>query len=250
MKLLALALLASSAFAADIVSAFGHIPGGGFRMAIPDSQINWKDTAIRIVGKDVEKPTTRLQDLWQNKDSVGNTDFNFQVPVPQQFKDRRYYVISQYGLTPLRTRNLVGTIRYNFDPDGNKPEIKKVAFGGNAIFDTIPEDEYVEGAFVWAADAPVTSEAVDVPETALSITPEAKTIRVTYTAEGTARSAALKTPATSKTDGAAQITIGAEKYLFLQWHPEGTSCEYMFTLFKLTATAMEETASTIYGCEL
>jgi len=247
MKLLALALLASSAFAADIVSAFGHIPGGGFRMAIPESTINWKDTAIRVVGKDVEKPTGRLQDLWQNKDSVGNTDFNFQVPVPQQFKDHRYYVISQYGLTPLRVRNLVGAIRYNFDPDGSKPEIKKVAFSGYAIFDTIPEDEYVEGAFIWAADAPVTSEAVDVPDTALSI---AATTRVTYTSDGTARTATLKTPATSKTNGAALITIGAEKYLFLQWRPERNSCQYMFTLFKLTATAMEEAASTVYGCEL
>jgi hypothetical protein len=246
MKLLALALLASPMFAADIASVYGHIPGGGFRLPIPDSQINWKDAAIRAVGKDVEKPEARLFDLWANKDNLGNTEFNFQAPIPQQIKDRRHYVISQWGLTPLRVRNLVGSIRYNFDPVGTKPEIKKIAFSGNAIFDTIPEDEYVEGAFAWIADAPVTSEAVDILESQLTIVADGPATRVTYSGQ-TAR---ITSPATSKTEAAALVTIGAERYVFLQWKQERDSCRFLFTLLKLTATGMEEAASTVYGCEL
>lgn len=246
MKLVALALFACPLFAADIVSAYGHIPGGGFRIPLPDTQMNWKATAIRLVGNDVEKPDARLQDLWANKDSLGNTDFNFQVPVPQTLKDSRYYVISQYGLTPLRIRNIVGAIRYNFDPLGTKPEILKIAFGGSAIFDTIPEDEYVEGAFAFVGDAAMKSEAVDIPATDLTIAPEG----VTYTLDGVKRSVSLKSHFTSRADGAALLTIGADRYVFLQWKPEGRSCEYTFTLLKLTATGMEEAASNAYGCEL
>jgi hypothetical protein len=249
MKLAALLFLVAPVFAADIVSAYGHLPGGGFRIPIPDSQINWKETAIRVVGKDVEKPTTRLQDLWANKDGIGNTDFNFQVPIPQQLKDRKYYVISQYGLTPLRIRNVVGAIRYNFDPLGTKPEIKKIAFGGNAIFDTIPEDEYVEGAFALITDAAVTSEAVDLPESALTISPEGNATRITLTLSGTRRTARITSPATSKTEAVAVITVGTEPYLFLQWTQERNSCQFTFTLLKLTPTGMEEAGSTAYGCE-
>jgi len=245
MKLVALALLACPLFAADLVSAYAHIPGGGYRVPLSDEQIHWKDTALRVVGKDVETPGDRLQDLWANKDSLGNTDFNFQVSVPQSLKDRRYYVISQWGLTPLRVRNVVGTIRYHFDPLGTKPEILKIAYDGHAIFDPIPEDEYVEGAFAWISDAPVTSEAVDIPPAALAVEPNL----LSYTLDGTKRSISLKSPSTSKTDAAALVTIGGERYVFLQWKPEGRSCEYTFTLLKLTATGMEEAASNAYGCE-
>ena len=250
MRLVAILLLACPAFAADIVNAYGHIPGGGFRMAIPNTQIPWKDTAIRIVGKDVENPESRIRDLWQNKNSFGDIDYNFQVPIPQDFKDRRHYVISQWGLTPLRARNIVGTVRYNFDPNGTKPELKKVDFGGSAIFDLIPEDEYVEGAFVWIAETPVKSEAVDIPEDALKIVPNGQATTITYTANGKPLTARITSPATSKTEAAALVTIESDRYIFLQWTPDRNGCQYMSTLLKLTATGMEEAASNVYGCGL
>jgi len=245
MKLAALLLLSVPLFAEDIVSLYGHIPGAAFRLPIPDSELNWRETAIRIVGKEVEKPDSRLQDLWANKDSAGNTDFNFQVPVPQAMKDRKYYAISQYGLTPLRAKGLVGGIRYNFDPFGTKPEIKKIAFGGNALFDTIPEDEYVEAAFALITDAAVISDAADVPEGALVVAPEG----ITYTLDGVKRSLLPKAPFTSMIEGAGLVTIAADRYLFIQWAQERGSCAYNFSLLKLTATGLDETASTIYGCE-
>jgi hypothetical protein len=247
MKFAALFLLAIPAFSAEIVPLYGHIPGGGFRLPIPDAQIDWKETAIKVVSKDVEMPAARLQDLWANKNGKGETDFNFQTPIPQELKDRRHYVISEWGLTPLRVRNLVGTIRYSFDPVGTKPELKKVAFGGSAIFDTIPEDEYVEGAFAWIADAPVTSESVDLPENSLKIVPDGAATLITYTSGSTARTARITVPVTPETRSTALRTVGEERYIFLQW--ERGSCQYTFTLLKLTATGMDEAASNLYGCE-
>lgn len=246
MKLLPLLLLTGPLFAADIVSLYGHVPQAAFRMPVPDRLINWREAAISRVGKDVEKPADRVQDLWANKDQLGNTEYNFQYPVPQTFKDRKYYAISQYGLTPLRVTSLVGAIGYSFDPLGTKPEIRKVTFVGNALFNTIPEDEYVEGAFALVTDSAVTSDAVDVPESALTIAPEG----ITYTLDGVKRSLRPKAPFTSKAEGAGLVTIGTDRYLFIQWTQERGSCAYNFSLLKLTAAGLEETGSTVYGCDL
>ena len=113
--------------------------------------------------------------------------------------------------------------------------------------DTIPEDEYVEGAFAWIADAPVTSESVDLPENSLKIVPDGAATLITFTSGSTARTARITAPVTSQTRSTALLTIGEERYIFLQW--ERGSCQYMFTLLKLTATGMEEAASNLYGCE-
>ena len=90
MKLLPLLLLLLSICAGEIVPAYGHIPGGGFRVPLPDSQIPWKDVALQVIGKDAATPSeTRITDLWQNKDNFGITEVNFQAPVPAAMKARR-----------------------------------------------------------------------------------------------------------------------------------------------------------------
>lgn len=246
MKLLPLLLLASLC-SGEIVPAYGHIPGGGFRVPLPDSQIPWKDIALQVVGKDAATPNeTRLTDLWQNKDSFGITEVNFQAPVPAALKSRKFYVISDYGLTPLKIRNLVGGVRYGFDLEGEKAAVlKQVAFTGNAFFDNVPEDEYVEGAFVIDSDAEIKSEAKEVQPAAVTAAKDAETTKIAWNG----KTGTIKSATTSRPDAATDITIGNQQYLYLQWHPEGTSCEFIFTLLKVGATSLDEAASTVYGCD-
>ncbi len=247
MKPLPLLLLAVSLCAGQIVPAYGHIPGGGFRVPLPESQVAWKDIGLQILGKDAGTPTgSRLTDLWQNKDNFGITEVNFQAPVPAAMKSRKYYVISADGLTPLRVRGLVGGIRYGFDIESEKAEVlKQVAFTGNAIFDTVPEDEYVEGAFLIDSDAAITSTATEVQPTAITSAKEGEATKITW--DG--KTGLVKSPTTSRPDLAASLAIGNEKYLFLQWHPEGTSCEFIFTLLKIGSASLDEAANTVYGCD-
>ena len=243
--LLLTAVLASLC-AGEIVPAYGHIPAGGFRVPLPESQVPWKDLALRIIGKDAGTPSEdRLLDLWQNKAAFGITEANFQAPVPDAMKARKFYVISVDGLTPLRVRGLVGAVRYRFDPDALKPDLKEVVYGGNAIFDTVPEDEYVEGAFLIDSDAAITSSVKEVQPSAVTVTPSGQETKLAW--DG--RTGTINSPTTSRPDYASDLTIGAERYLFLQWHPEGTSCEFIFTLLKAGVGTLQETMSTVYGCD-
>ncbi|MFM2123992.1 MAG: hypothetical protein RL328_443 [Acidobacteriota bacterium] len=247
MRTLPLLLLFASLCAGEIVPAYGHIPGGGFRVPLPDSQIPWKDVALQVIGKDAATPSeTRITDLWQNKDNFGITEVNFQAPVPAAMKTRKFYVISDGGLSPLKMRGLVGGIRYGFDIEGEKAAVlKQVAFTGNAMFDNVPEDEYVEGAFLIDSDTEIKSTAAEVQPSAVSVAKEGETTRIGWNG----KSGAIKSPTTSRPDAATAITIGNDQYLYLQWHPEGTSCEFIFTLLKANATGLQETANTVYGCD-
>lgn len=244
--LLGVCLLAAPLWAADIVSAYGHIPGGGFRVPVPDSRIPWREMALKTVSLDVERPdAARLRDLYFQKDQFGNAELSFRVPVPTDMEQRRYYAVSDWGLTPLRIRGLVGAARYAFDPQSAAPVLLQVGFTGQLFFDNVPEDDYVEAGFVWASDHPVTSEVEEVEPRAIAVSGSGDTARVTWQD----RTASLRSPVTSRAETAALISAEGEKYLYIQWHPEGTSCEYMFTLLRLTATSLEETASTVYGCD-
>jgi hypothetical protein len=249
MRILGLLLCLLPAWGAEIGPIYTHLPGGGYRLPLPESVVNWKALALQIVGKNVEKPeASRVIDYFQNKDSMGNTEVSFPAPVPQALKERTYYAISQWGLTKLRVRNMMGAVRYGFDPNGTKPVILRIAFTGQALFDPVPDDEVVEGAFVLTSNAAVTSDAVEIPEGAITIARESDGTRVTYTAEGVTRGLRITSPASARTEAAALVTIGGERYVFLQWAP--MTCEYMFSLLKLTAAGMEEAASNAYGCEL
>ena len=247
MKLLPLLLLAVSLCTGQIVPAYGHIPGGGFRVPLPEAQVPWKNIALQVVGKEAATPSgSRLTDLWQNKDNFGITEVNFQAPVPAAMKTRKFYVISADGLTPLRMRQLVGGVRYGFDIESQKAEVlKQVAFTGNAIFDTVPEDEYVEGAFMIESNTEIKGQATEVQPTAITSAKQGEATKITWSG----KTGLVKSPTTSRPDAAASLTIGTEKYLFLQWHPEGTSCEFIFTLLKIGATSLDEAANTVYGCD-
>ena len=231
----------------QIVPAYGHIPGGGFRVPLPEAQVPWKALALQVVGKDAATPSgSRLTDLWQNKDNFGIAEVNFPATVPAAMKARRYYVISADGLTALRVRNLFGSVRYGFDIESAKAEVlKQVAFTGNAIFDTVPEDEYVEGAFLIDSGAAITSTAAEVEPAAVTAAKNGDATKVTW--DG--KTGTIKSPTTSRPDRAASLAIGSDKYLFLQWHPEGTSCEFIFTLLKVGAAGLNEAANTVYGCD-
>jgi hypothetical protein len=248
MKLLPLLILAASMCAGEIVSAYGHIPGGGFRVPLPESQVPWKDLALRIVSKDVATPSeTRLTDLWQNKDSFGIAEISFQAPIPETMKSRKYFVISDWGVTPLRLRSMVGGVRYRFDPAGTRSDLKEVGFQGAAIFDNVPEDEYVEGAFVIDSDTNLSNEAKEIAPSAIAVTRESQdATRITWSG----KTGIIKSPATSRAEVASQFKIGNEDFLFLRWHPEGTSCEYIFTLLKIGASTLDETKNTVYGCDI
>jgi hypothetical protein len=50
---------------------------------------------------------------------------------------------------------------------------------------------------------------------------------------------------------AARVFVAPEnvEYLFVQWDTPGATCDFAFSLMKLTATGMEEVGHNAYGCD-
>ena len=94
---------------------------------------------------------------------------------------------------------LVGGIRYGFDIEGEKAAVlKQVAFTGNAMFDNVPEDEYVEGAFLIDSDTEIKSTAAEVQPSAVSVAKEGETTKIGWNG----KSGTIKSPSTSRPDAA------------------------------------------------
>jgi hypothetical protein len=248
--LLTLVFVLIPAHAADITSLYTHMAGGGFRLPLKEPQVSWRQLAMGALGKDVAKPeATRALDYFQNKDGAGVTEVNFPVSqVPTTLKDRRYYAVSIWGLTPLRLRMLMGAVRYGFDPKGLTSTIQRVGYSGDAIFDPVPEDGWVEAAFVVSSDAELKiEESLDIPADALVIKRVAKRTRITHKADGKSRSILLPEVAPIKPEATALVSIEGEKYIFIQW--PANKCAYNFHLLKLGPTALTVAGKTSYGCE-
>jgi hypothetical protein len=239
MRLLALVITMNLAInvAAEILPARLDQPTGPVRFEAEADKRDWEALSAQI-------PRPTLQRLWESRDLFDDAAVTFSAALSAPLKAKMYYLISTRGVLPLTPDSLAGQIQYQFQGDTTPPKVNNIAYMGEVVANFAPKVPTV-GGFVFVSDQPLRFAVSPVDLSNIS------TARDSLTYSG--RSAHVDGgPHLQEIIFASRLTVepSHEDYLFVQWKPDDSNCEFFFSLLKITGQTLEEVKWSAYNCDV
>ena len=217
--------------------------------------IDWKSLAPEWIRKvDIKKPSRDLiNKLKKIKDMFGNSEINYESPIPDKLQKQPHYLISTGGISKLKLRNLLGTARFRLN--SKETGILELTFYGDLIAEPTEVMRSLEGGFIMVVNEDCETNLSQFgAKERFTASLQDKMITYSYSKEGSKKlSLILHAGHPTEIKKAYHFSVKGSKYIFVRWglDPECNygCCKFSYSLFRANKL-LEEIRWTRYGCDI